>query len=807
MHSLWKDAVHSLRALARNPAFTLAAVLTLALGVGANTAIFSVVNGVLLRPLPYPDAARLHVVWNHNTREGIERDVTSWPNFQDWRDRNDVFESMAAFTGGSASISGDADPEQVRVARVSADFLSVMGVRPALGRGFLAAELQPGTGTAALLSDGLWRSRFGADPAILGREIVLDGTSRRIVGVMPPGFAHPADAVLWLPLVPDPDLAEARGALWLSVIGRLRPDVTPALAQSRMDAVAAQLADEFPGPNTGAGIMLEPLQTTIVGEVRTPLLVLLGAVAVVLLIGCANVANLLLARGAVRRKELAVRMALGASRGRIARQLLTESVVLALAGGLAGTLLAVWTVSALVSLAPAELPRLDAIRVDSVVLVFALLLSVLTGLLFGVAPLAQAGHARVMGTLRDGGRDAVGGEGVGRLRPVLVSSEIGLALVLLVAAGLLIRSFAALNAVDAGFDPRNVATFRVVLPGARYEGADRVRVFHARLLERVRALPGVVAAGGARTLLLDRLPNMGPITRAGDAPAGDDDARESVVIDAATPGFFDAMGMQLSRGRDLAASDAPDGIPVAVVNEAFVRRYWPDADPLGRRFTFGDPQDPATTWLEIVGVVRDARRSGLAQPARPEAYLPHAQMSSPGLTFVARTSVDPASIMPAVRAVVREMDPLLPVSAVSTLEHTLAEQLAARRFIMTLLVALAALAAVLAAIGIYGVVSYLVAQRTRELGVRLALGATRTDLLRLVVGQSLRQVLPGIAAGVVAALALTRVMASQLYGVSATDPVTFAVVTLALVCVGALASYVPALRAARVEPNTALRQE
>jgi putative ABC transport system permease protein len=807
MHTFWKDTVYALRSLLRNPAFALAAVLTLALGVGATTAIFSVVNGVLLRPLPYPVAERLYVVWNNNVREGIERDITSYPNFLDWRDRNDVFESMAAFTSGNVSLSGDGDPEEIRIAQVTPDFARVLGVSPAIGRWFADAELQPGPATVVVLSDALWRTRFGAETGIIGRDIMVNGTARTVVGVMPAGFAYPTDAQLWMPLVPSGNTAESRGSLWLSVVGRLRGDVAPALAQSRMDAVAVQLAEEFPGPNSGAGIMLEPLQTTIVGDVRTPLLVLLGAVAVVLLIGCANVANLLLARGAVRRKELAVRVAMGAGRARMARQLLTESVVLGLVGGAAGIVLAAWAVSALVSLAPPELPRMDAIRIDGAVLGLALLVSLVTGLLFGLAPLLQAGRADVMSTLRDSGRGAVGSEGVGRLRPALVSSEIGLALVLLIAAGLLIRSFAALNAVDPGFDVRSAATFRVVLPGARYDSGDQVRGFHEQLLERVRAVPGVSAAGAARTLFLSRLPNMSSITREGDPPAADDDARESVVIEPATPGFFDALGMRLVLGRDIATSDVNGGTAVSVVNEAFVRRYWPDTDPIGRRFTFGDPQNPEATWLEIVGVVADARRSGLAQPVRPEAYLPHAQATSTALTYVARTAIDASSIIPTVRDIVRGLDPLLPISAVSTLEESLAGQLAARRFIMTLLVAFAALAALLAAIGVYGVVSYLVAQRTRELGVRLALGATRADLLRLVVGQSLRQVLPGIVAGVLAAFALTRVMSSQLYGVSATDPLTFAVVTLALIAVGVVASYGPALRAARVEPNAALRQE
>ena len=688
MHTFWSDTVYALRTLTRNVAFATAAVLTLALGVGANTAIFSVVNGILLRPLPYPDAENLYVVWNNNTREGIERDITSYPNFQDWRE-NDVFAAMAAFTGGNASLTGDGEPEQLRIAQVTPAFVDVLGVAPALGRNFAPDELQPGPATVVLLSDALWRTRFGGDRSIVGRSVMLNGTPRTVVGVMPQDFAYPADATMWLPLVPTGNNADSRGSLWLSVIGRVRNGVTPEAAQARMDAIATQLAEEYPGPNTGAGIMLEPLQTTIVGDVRTPLLVLLGAVAVVLLIGCANVANLLLARGAVRRKELAVRIAMGAGRARMARQLLTESVVLGLMGGIAGTALSIWAVSAIVSMAPPELPRLDSIRVDTTVLLFGLAVSIATGLLFGLAPLLQSRRADVMSTLRDGGRDAVGGEGVGRLRPILLSSEVGLALVLLVAAGLLIRSFAALNAVDPGFEPDNAVSFRVVLPGARYDTPERVRAFHTQLQQEVRAVAGVESVGGANTIFLSRLPNMTSITREGDPPATNDAQRESVVIEPVTPGFFDAMGIQLVRGRDVTASDVADGTQVAVVNEAFVARYYPAVDPIGRRYTYGNPQDTDTQWIEIVGVVRDARRSGLALPSRPESYLPHGQATTAGLTYVVR-SANPTALITAVRDLLRRMDPLLPISAITTLDDAIAEQLAARRFIMTLLVAFAA---------------------------------------------------------------------------------------------------------------------
>jgi len=568
-----------------------------------------------------------------------------------------------------------------------------------------------------------------------------------------------------------------------------------------------QLQGEYPASNTGAEIMLEPLHETIVGDVRTPLLMLLGAVAVVLLIGCANVANLLLARGAVRRKELSLRAALGAGRGRVARQLLTESVLLSLVGGVVAAALAIWAVGAIVSLAPAELPRLDAVRVDATVLGFTLVVSIVTGLIFGLAPLLQVRNSDVMSALRDDGRSSGGRDGVGRLRPVLVSAEVALALVLLVAAGLLIRSFVALNGVDPGFDAANTLTFRTTVPAARYDSPERVREFHTQLQQRLAALPRVRAAGATSTLFISRLPNMSSIALEGDAPRADDAPVESVVIESATPGLFGALGMRLVEGRLFTDEDHADAVPVAVVNEAFVRRYLPGADPFGRRFTFGNPTDSAAIWLQVVGVIEDTRRAGLAEDIRPEAYRPYAQRTTNGITWVLRADSNPLALVSTVRSTIRALDPLLPIAAVSTLEQSLAESLAARRFIMVLLASFAALAATLAAIGIYGVVSYLVAQRTRELGIRMALGAHRRDVLRLVIGQSLRQVLPGVVIGAAAALALTRLLQSQLFGVAPHDPLTFAAVALGLIAISTLATWMPARRAATVDPVIALRRE
>lgn len=806
--SLLNDVAYAFRTFRRAPGFTVAAVLTLALGIGANTAIFSVVNGVLLRPLPFPEADRIYVVWNHNTREDIERDITSYPNFRDWRDRGDVWDGLAAVYATFVSVTGDGDPEQVRAAGVTADFLRVFRVPPALGRDFSAEEMVPGGEPVALLSAGLWQRRFGGDPGIIDQAIYLSGQRYTVIGVMPPSFAYPPDVDLWRPLAPPGNLGEARSPLWLSVVGRLRSGVRPELAQQRMSDVAAQLAAEYPGPNSGAGILIEPLHATIVGEVRTPLLVLLGGVLVVLLIGCANVANLLLARGAVRRRELSIRMALGANRGRVAGQLLTESVVLSLLGGALGALLAGWAVAALVALAPPELPRLAEVRVDGSVLLFTTVVSVLAGLLFGLAPMLQAGRREVLHALREAGRGAVGGGTVGRMRPALVAGEVALALVLLVTAGLLIRSFLALNAVNTGFATGNALTFRVTAPAARYDSPERVRQFHAALHERLAALPGVTGTGAASSLFLPRLPGMSPIVMEGDPPPAADAPRESVVLDAATPGFFDAFGMELRHGRGFTVADDAGAVPVAVVNEAFVRRYIPPGDDAtGRRFTFGDPAAPGTEWLDIVGVVADARRSGLAAPVRPEAYLPHAQVARNALTYVIRFSGDANTLMPLVRAAVREVDPLVPVASVATIDQILVESLAARRFVTMLLGAFATLGLLLAAIGIYGVVSYLVAQRRREVGIRMAMGATRGDVLRLIVGQSLRQVVPGIVLGGIAAVLVTRLLRSQLFGVTPADPPTFAGVALILLAVGAVASYVPARRAARTDPQVALREE
>jgi predicted permease len=809
VETLRDDVRLALRAILRNPSFALTAVLTLALGIGATTAIFSVVNGILFRPLPYSHPEQLMVLWHNNTREGIERDITSYPNFLDWRQRARSFAHMATYRMGSATITEGGEPEQIPSAIASIDFFATMGTSPLVGRAFSADEFRPASANVAVLSYGLWQRRFGGTPDITERTIQLGGNSYRIVGVMPQRFDYPEGVQLWLPLAETEQMLSpgARGGLSYYVIGRLQAGVDPLRVRQETDRVAAELAQEYPRANTGSGIRVEPLHTTIVGDLRSPLLILLSAVVLVLLIGCANVANLLLARGAVRRKEFAIRAALGAGGWRVARQMMTESIVLALAGGALGIAFAIGAVSALVRMAPAELPRTSDIGVDLQVLVFAVIISVATGLLFGMAPLLQARKAHLMHTLREGGRDTSATESLGRLRPALIGAEVAIALVLLVGASLLIRTLAAITAVQPGFDEHNVVTFRVSLPGTRYATDDEVVNFHHSLEERISGLPGVAEVGAISTLFLSRLPTMAPISVEGVQPRGTAEAIESVPYDATSESFFDAMRIPLVSGRSFNATDRSGSTPTVLVNQAFVRRYFPSGDAVGKRFTFGSGTGANVQWLEIVGVVADAHRSGLMQPLRPEAYFPHSQYQTRALTYVVRANADPLALVGPIRSTVRELDPLLPVSQAQTLERSLSDSLAARRFIMTLLTGFALLALVLSAIGIYGVIAYLVAQRRRELGIRLALGAHPGRVIRLIVMQSLRHVVPGVVIGGVAALVLSRFLRAQLFGIAPTDALAFAVAAGTLLTACVLASLVPALRAARTDPLIALRSE
>ena len=802
-----QDLRQALRAFRRTPAFTTVAVLTLALGIGANAAIFSVVNGVLLRPLPYPDPDRLVMVWTYNPRQGFDKDVGTYPNFEDWRRQSRSFQELAAYTGSSYTLAGFGDPAQIRGAVVTPGFFETLGVPARYGRIFAAQDGIAGSHRVVVLSHGLWVRRFGGDAGIIGRSVPLSGVSHEVVGIMPDGFAHPADAELWTPLAPSEryaELMQSRGTFWLTVMGRLRAGLSRAAAQAEMDGIAARLEREYPA-NAGLGVRLVSLHEEIVGDVRRPLLILLGAVGFVLLIACANVANLLLTRAAARQRELAIRAALGAGRARIARQLLTESLVLALAGGAAGLLLASWAVDLLHALAPSNLPRLSLVGLDARVLAYTAVAALFTGLIFGLAPVSQSSSSAE--ALKDGARGGSEGRRGRRLRSALAVGEIATALVLVISAGLLIRSFIALTRVDLGFETRGLLAMRLQLPRAAYPHQEQIAAFYERLTEGIRALPGVESAGATSTILLPALPQSAGLIVEGRPPDISEGARVPVPYDAVTPGFFDTLRIPLLKGRTFTAADGPGAPAVAMVNEAFERRFFPDRDPLGRRVAFGDTPGADTTWFTIVGVVADTRRAGVDRAPWAEMYFPHAQAQDPAMFVLLRTSGDPVRLAAAAQAAVWAIDRNQPVTSIRTLREMVDARQANRRFTTLLLVVFASVALVLATIGVYGVIAYSTAQRTQEIGIRMALGAERAHVLRLVLAEGVRIGIIGLAIGLAASAAATRLLTGLLFGVPRWDPVTFAAVPMLLLGIAAIASWLPARRAVRLDPVAAMRRD
>ncbi|HUP41770.1 MAG TPA: ABC transporter permease [Thermoanaerobaculia bacterium] len=817
MDHLFRDLRHALRSLARSPGFTAVALVTLALGTGANAAIFSVVHAVLLEPLPFAEPDRLVTVWLHNPRQGFDKDITSYPNFHDWREQGSSFSQMVGVAGTDLTLSGGgagggdagAAPEEVRGALVMEGFFPMLGVAPELGRGFRDEEHEVGHHQVVVLSHGLWSRRFGADPAVEGSDIRVSGRPHTVVGVMPQGVRFPEDAQLWLPFAFTPareELREARSALWLPVFGRLAPGVSLAEAQAEMSAVAKRLEEAYPDDNEEMGILLEPLRKTLVGDVERPLLVLLGAVGLVLLIACANVANLLLARGAARSRELAVRSALGAGGGSLARQVLAESLLLGAGGGLLGLFAAALGVRSLLGLAPGELPRMEGVAIDWTVFGFALAVALAAGVLFGLPSAFHAAGAEPGKALKEGGRGLAGGGRLGRLRQVFVAGQLALALVLLAGAGLLVRSFLELRSVDPGFDPRGVLSFRVTLPGQSYETPERITAFYRELLGSLEALPGVESAAAITDFVVARLPQSAPIS----IPSRPDLSQVDpfpVAYDAVTPDFFEAAGMPILRGRAPSDADRPDGARVAVVNEALARRYFPGEDALGQRFMFGTPQGDDPPWITVVGVAADARRSGLDQDVRPSAFMPHTQYSASQMTVLLRSAGDPLALAEPARRAVTALDADQPITEVRTLEQVFAGTGARRRFVAVLLGVFSGLAVALAAIGIYGVMAYVVGQRTREIGIRMALGARRREVVGWVLGQGMAVVGAGIALGLLGAVAATRLLSGLLYETAPADPVTFLLVAALLAAVAVAANLLPARRAARVDPMTVLREE
>lgn len=810
MGDLWQDLRYGLRMLVKNPGFTIVAVIALALGIGANSAIFSVVNAVLLRPLPYQDPDRLVMVWEDSTKSGYPRDTPAAANYIDWRNQNQVFEGMAAIAEQNFNLTGTGEPERIEGRLVSANLFSLLGIEPQAGRAFLAEEDQPGHNRVVILSHGLWQRRFGSDAKLLGQTLTLNGENHTVVGIMPPHFQFPTrEDQLWVPIAFTPEQAANRGRHYLEVVARLKPGVTLAQAQAEMSAIAMRMQQQYP-ENTDLGATITPLHEQVVGDIKPALLVLLGAVGFVLLIACANVANLLLARAAVRQKEISIRVALGASRLRLIRQFLTESVLLAVLGGGVGLLLSLWGVSLLKAFIPENISQVEAITIDGRVLLFTLLVSLLTGLIFGLAPVVQASSLNLNETLKEGGRDSAAGSRGNRIRSLLVIAEVAVSLILLIGAGLLINSFLRLRNVDPGFRANNLLTMKVVLPAFKYPDQARRTAFYNELLTRIETLPGVKSAAFTTNLPLYQQGNSIGISIEGiPDPAPGQGRRPSVATRVISPRYFQTMGIQLLQGRGFSDQDKEDAPAVAVVNETMARRFWPGQDPMGKRLTPGsltstDPND----WITVVGVAKDVRQFELTADPKPQMYLSYVQAGffAPS-DLVVSTDLDPISLAASVRKAVWEVDKDQPVSNIRTMEEIVSDSVARQRFSMMLLGIFAALALALAAVGIYGVMSYSVAQRTREFGIRMALGARRSDVLSLAVGHGLKLVLIGIVVGLGAAFFLTRVMSSLLFGVSATDPVTFIAISLVLIGVAAVASFIPARHATKIDPMVALRYE
>ena len=813
MGTIWQDIRYGLRILLKSPSVSIVATIALALGIGANTAIFSVVNAVLLRPLPFPDSDSLMTIFEKDPTRGVMRGSYSYPNFFDLRDQNHVFQHLAAYHDNDFIITGSGDPVRVLGGVVTADLFRTLGVAPILGRDFAAAEEKPSdTGRVVILSERFFARRFNSNAAILNQPITLNGKSYTVIGVMPHGFDFPIQNEpyeLWTTIADDAagssPMTAQRGAHFLGVIGRLKPGITKTQAQAEVDTIATRLEQQYPDTNTHKGIRVESSLTALVGDIKPALLILLGAVACVLLIACANVANLQLARAMTRHKEMSIRSALGANRARVVRQLLIESVILSLAGGALGLALAVWWSDLLIALGKQDIPRAIQVGLDWRVLGFTLGVSVLTGVSFGLVPALHLSKTDLTESLKEG-RGAGGAARRNRIRGVLVIAELAVAVVLLVGAGLLIQSLWRLRHVTSGLNSENILTFNVALPEAHYSSEKQAR-FYRELLTRIRPLPGVESASAVLPLPLsgDRIGISFQIDGRPVAPK-DEPAADMFAVDA---NYFRTMGIPILKGRDFEDRDEHKSTPVVIITDSFARQYFPGEDPIGKRIKPGIStwDDEKSTMREIVGVVGDVRNRALKTEPKPVYYLPQSQVPFNQLIVVVKTASDPKSLVPSVTREVRSMDSELPVFSIKTMDEYITNSVAGPRFNTTLLSIFAGVALVLTIIGLYGVMSYSVAQRTNEIGIRMALGAESRDVLKLIVRQGLTLILIGLATGLGGAFALTRLLSSLLFGITTKDPSTFVVIAALLSAVALLACYIPAWRATKVDPLVALRYE
>ena len=812
MHELIQDFRYGLRMLLKAPATTAAAIIALTLGIGANSAIFSVIDAILLRSLPYPDSDRIVAVFENKLDKGMRRQLVSPLDYRNYQEFNRVFDRIGAIRNQPFILTGRDLPERIEGAAITPAVFQILGMRAALGRPFAPDDDQPQNNSKVVISDGLWRRRFASESNILGTSIALDGRSYTIVGIAPPEFRLvDSPSELWIPYTPDPkDLTpRQQGLHTLQVLAHLKPGVSRAQAEQEMQAIARRLAEANPNNNAGYSAEVVLLRDQIVGDIGATLWTLTGAVLVVLLIACANVANLLLARAGARQKEIAVRTSLGANPARIVRQMLTESVALALLGGILGLALAYWGTAAIVRLAPSNIPRVQEITVDWRVLGFTLLLSIATGILFGLAPALASTGADLNTVLRGSGRGTSAGLGQTRTRDLFVISEIACCIVLLTGAGLLMRSFSRLQRVDPGFRTEHVLTMQLAPPAAQYPGL-RVAQFYKQLLDRIQRLPGVQSYGICRFLPLSGT-DISLNFRIEGQPYVADADQPRAKFRAASGGYFSAMGIRLIRGRLFNQSDGEQTPKVVIINQAAAERYWPREDPVGKRILSGNDRE---TWTTIVGVVGNVKHAGLDAETSPETYFQYQQVPSDVINFaegsmflVLRTSGDPAAMTSAVRTELRALDPGQPVFNVRTMDQVVESSVAQQRFRMVLLAIFAGLALVLAAVGLYGVMAYSVAQRTNELGVRMALGAEPGEIGRLIVGHGLRMALIGVAAGLVFAGATTWIISRLLFGIHAWDVPAFAAASLVTLAVALAASWIPAMRASRVSPSVALRNE